>query len=102
MPEIRSVNRCAFIASLSLLVAPTLAHEHFTGRYADCEGKTEYGEEVTGQCWFYSNEYGSFSGETEDGESARGQCWRYSDNYATLDGVETYRGVDVTGQCYLD
>ena len=77
------------------------ADDHFTGRYAECRGTTDDGENVSGECYLYSNTYGDFSGTTDDGESASGECWRWSDNYADLESVSTDNGESVTGDCYL-
>ena len=74
---------------------------HYIGKYADCDGSTDKGESVTGECYFYTNQYGDFDGETDSGVPASGECYRYSGSFAELEGVNTDNGESVTGECYI-
>lgn len=89
------------ILFLCLSTTIVFADDHFTGRYADCDGETDSGESVSGECYFYSNEYGDFSGTTDNGDSASGECYRYSENFAELEGVTTDNGESVSGECSI-
>lgn len=85
------------------VAASTTCFADFTGRYCELEGaRTERGERVNGECYFYSDRYGDLEGaRTESGESVSGECYRYSGRYAELEGARTENGDRVSGECYI-
>jgi len=95
--------KLAIVATLILLMAFGVYAAGFEGRYCELDGATtEDGEQVTGECYMYSDQYGELDGaQTETGESVTGECYRYSENYAELEGAKTESGKTVSGECYF-
>ena len=100
------IYRSVLFLNLFLLVTAmmtTASFADFTGRYCELDGaETSSGEQVRGECYFYSDQYGELEGaETSSGETVTGECYRYSHEYAELDGAITSSGEDVQGDCYI-
>jgi len=68
------------ILSLIIIMSATSASlADYTGRYCELEGaRTSSGENVRGECYFYSDLYGELEGaRTSSGERVRGECYIY-------------------------